>query len=367
MSIKRILKKGPLGEIFTWCNDVYSDPVCILNLFRLRKLNNKCAVLIGSPAHHNMGDHLLAVNELYLLKKSNMFEHLIEIPTRVYEHNKEIIKKNISDDVPIFITGGGWMGDMWPEDQLIIEEIVKSFEEHPIFIFPQTIYYKKHNSEDIKKTKEVFKKASNLTVMCRDEASYVNAVELLGMQSNRVMLMPDMGLLIKHKKSQKTKGTILCCLRDDREKISEVNYEKEIYKISKSHGMNILKCSTLHSSAVPLWRRNTILKKLMEKFNNADIVITDRLHGMIIAAINGTKCIAFDNATHKVAGVYNLWLKDNPNIYVFEKNQKKQLDDVFCEIMSINIESNWHEDIQDYYIKMLKRISDVLNFKNRGE
>lgn len=38
------------------------------------------------------------------------------------------------------------------------------------------------------------------------------------------------------------------------------------------------------------------------------MVITDRLHGMIFAAITGTPCIAFDNISKKVSGVYK-WIE----------------------------------------------------------
>ena len=39
------------------------------------------------------------------------------------------------------------------------------------------------------------------------------------------------------------------------------------------------------------------------------MVITDRLHGMIIAALANTPCLAFDNLSKKVSGV-NAWIKN---------------------------------------------------------
>ena len=35
---------------------------------------------------------------------------------------------------------------------------------------------------------------------------------------------------------------------------------------------------------------------------------------MIISVLAGTKCIAFDNSSNKVSGVYNCWLKECKNI-----------------------------------------------------
>lgn len=54
-------------------------------------------------------------------------------------------------------------------------------------------------------------------------------------------------------------------------------------------------------------RSNALIKKLRE-FSRARIVVTDRLHAMVFAAITGTPCVAFDNSSKKVSGVYE-WIK----------------------------------------------------------
>ena len=56
-------------------------------------------------------------------------------------------------------------------------------------------------------------------------------------------------------------------------------------------------------------RREFFLNKKLDEFAKAEIVITDRLHGMIFATITGTPCIAFDNLSNKVSGVYE-WIMD---------------------------------------------------------
>ncbi|WP_207739631.1 polysaccharide pyruvyl transferase family protein [Paraclostridium bifermentans] len=45
------------------------------------------------------------------------------------------------------------------------------------------------------------------------------------------------------------------------------------------------------------------------KFRECELVITDRIHGMIFAAITGTPCIALSNYNYKVKGTYE-WIKD---------------------------------------------------------
>ncbi|WP_232684040.1 polysaccharide pyruvyl transferase family protein [Leuconostoc mesenteroides] len=54
---------------------------------------------------------------------------------------------------------------------------------------------------------------------------------------------------------------------------------------------------------------NTLNSKLQE-FSSSKIVITDRLHGMIVAYITGALAIVFDNQNNKVRHSYNDWLSD---------------------------------------------------------
>ena len=44
-------------------------------------------------------------------------------------------------------------------------------------------------------------------------------------------------------------------------------------------------------------------------------MVTDTLHCMVSAAITGTPCIAFDNLSGKVQGVYQ-WIKNLPYIWI---------------------------------------------------
>ena len=53
----------------------------------------------------------------------------------------------------------------------------------------------------------------------------------------------------------------------------------------------------------------------IREFSAGRLLITDRLHGMIIAALAGIPCLAFDNATHKVRGVFE-WLRGLGNIMI---------------------------------------------------
>ena len=59
----------------------------------------------------------------------------------------------------------------------------------------------------------------------------------------------------------------------------------------------------------------------MQEFCGAELLITDRLHGMVFAALTGTPCIVFSNYNHKVKGTYE-WIKYLPYIRYVETQKE---------------------------------------------
>ena len=47
----------------------------------------------------------------------------------------------------------------------------------------------------------------------------------------------------------------------------------------------------------------------------AKLVVTDRLHGMILALLCGAKCIVLQTYNHKLVGQYD-WIKNNKNVQI---------------------------------------------------
>jgi pyruvyl transferase EpsI len=63
-----------------------------------------------------------------------------------------------------------------------------------------------------------------------------------------------------------------------------------------------------------LEERDTILDAKLDEFKQAALVVTDRLHGMVFAAITATPCIVLPNSYHKIKGLYDDWLTHLPYI-----------------------------------------------------
>ena len=343
-------------KILRFCADIWADPKSILLNYKLGKCKGNEAVLIGTPAHHNLGDHLIAKNEIVFLKKYCGYSDVIEIPTRVFLQRVDQIEKKLDVSTPIFITGGGWMGDLWPEDEEIIELIVERFKKHTIVIFPQTIYYNApdvHN-DSIIRTKDIFSKTKSIILITRDKLSFETSEVFFSSNNVKCYLGPDMGLMNPCVREEKKKPVIYFCFREDREKARSLEADS-IREFIKDKGYIVQNISTMSKFRTTIWQRGYKIKSLIRKMAKASLVITDRLHGMIFAVISGTKCIAIDNKTHKVEGVYKSWLSNNERVKV-TINDESIFELIDEELVSEDNICGWYDEINNQFLKMAEFI-----------
>ena len=69
------------------------------------------------------------------------------------------------------------------------------------------------------------------------------------------------------------------------------------------------------------------MKKKLAAFSEVKLVITDRLHGMLFSAITHTPCIAIDNLSRKVSGVYE-WIKALPYVKIIHASATVTITDI---------------------------------------
>lgn len=280
------------------------------------------AFLLGTPMHDNLGDHAITYAEkLFLLDLG--YKNIVEIPIEVFKLYQKRLVNAIPDNADIFINGGGWMGNLWPCDEILMQAIVSSFSKHKLLIFPQTIYYNKENlhyEELIKSGEYFYNHCERLTMCVREKNSYIFAITHY--QNVKVLLQPDIACYLKKKvhinKSKKSGRKILgICIRNDREN-TNLNYTEKVKEQLVGDNYKIRYVSTLVRYRVPTFLREKAILAKFKEFLQCDLIITNRLHGMIFAYILNIPCIAFDNLSKKVSGVYNEWLKDKANIIFIE-------------------------------------------------
>lgn len=290
-------------------------PLYAEKIENIKKSPNNYVYLLGTPNHANMGDHLIAAAEIqYLQNEFGM--NVMDIPTEMYHIYRKTLKKSVPCSCNMFITGGGWMGDVWPIEERTLENMAFDFKNNPTLVFPQTIFYLNPEIQNkvSKRAEKIFNRCKKLVICVRDQYSYNYGSEHY---NNELILCPDIALYYQKKLSVRlnAKKKIGICFREDREKVDHATFD-DIKKKFEDDNVEFIKLSTISKSSVSYRERTLKIDHLIEEFHNCDLVITDRLHGMIYAFLASSPCIVFDNLTHKVSGVYTLFLKESPYVEI---------------------------------------------------
>lgn len=321
----------------------------------IRRKHEFCIVFIATPLHGNLGDHAIVYSQERFFADRGLEKQIVEINSPDYQRYSQEIKEIIKANDIIVIDGGGSMGSLWLKEEHKMQDILKRFPENPIIIFPQTIFYSNDNfgKLELKNSAEVYSAHRNLHICAREEVSYDFMKKVY--PTVDILLVPDMVLYLSDIQRDYPRDGVLLCLREDKEKqLDNKKIEKIVYEL-KQRGLNVRNESTVIPECIPEQSRILKLDEKWNKFSSAKIVITDRLHGMIFAAITGTPCIAFDNSSGKVGNVYN-WIKKLP--YIHFVNDSTKIEEIIDDlILNDNVEYKYdNTELRPYYNELFDTI-----------
>ena len=275
---------------------------------------------VGTPPHGNIGDSAIAVATVEFLKNAG-FNNVYEVPCTDYYLVKRLMKKYGKENI-ICLIGGGNMGDVYFSNEIIRRDIIRSFPNNKIVLFPQTIDYTRTEKgrKELQNSIEIYGKHKKLYIFAREQVSYERMKKYYAL--NPVYLVPDIVLSWKVDFDDKTdRKNVLFCLRKDDESKFGNEKRQQIYDMCRRYIPDILETDTWISKTVTLENRDKLVFGKIQEFRESKLVITDRLHGMIFAAISGTPCIVFPNSNHKIISEYE-WLKELEYIRLLPDTEK---------------------------------------------
>ncbi len=297
----------------------------LLSVYFRRKPN---FILISTPLHGNLGDQAIVYAQKKLLLACGV-KNIVEMKSVDYLSHASVINKIVRKRDVIVIDGGGNIGTLWPTEAERIKSIIRRFSKNKIIIFPETAYFSNDftGTLECKLTKEVYEAHPNLFVFLRDVPSYTKMKEML--PDGNVFLCPDIVISLKDKLSLprlKREGALLL-LRHDSEKNLDDSATENIKQMLHDLKIDYELSDTVLEHYVTEQTREQELNTLFHKFCSKQLVITDRLHGMIFAYVTNTPCIALNNINKKVEGQYK-WIADSENIILVNSAEeiKKAID-----------------------------------------
>ena len=269
----------------------------------------KCIVCLAAD-YGNLGDVAITyAQEKFLQERLPEYE-IIDFPiSKTLTHLKALKNVCSTDDI-ITIVGGGNMGDMYFDIELLRLLIVLKFPNNKIISFPQTIDYS--DSGQSKKlqslSRRIYSRHKNLWLCAREIVSF-NTMKSLYPKCN-IILTPDIVMSLNKREPEVFRRDITLCLRNDKE---QGRFSQSITKLRKDLAASCFKVSEYdtHIGRNHLSNEERVaeLTKIWNQFRHSQWVITDRLHGMIFAFITGTPAIVFPNSNFKIEKSYK-WIKD---------------------------------------------------------
>ncbi len=328
--------------------------------------DQKKIFLFGTPYHSNLGDHAQSycINEWckrnYPKHKVYEFRSVMDEKSNYYPF-LIAIKEKMSPDDKIFIHSGSHLTDLFASEAVLTLALLRNFKNHPIVIFPQSIYYSDLSiMEDVAK---VFNAHNNLFIMIRDVNSYQIAKRYF--YHKNIYLYPDIAqILIGQRNICNSRNGILICKRDDIESLIDKNVMNDfIKKLEIKYGIvDMIDTDINVSCDVIETDRKYYIDKLINKFSQYKVIITDRMHGGIFSLIANTPVILLKAKEPKVETSIKWYDNlDEFKDYVFICNELSEVENIVDYIMPLS----YNHKLPPYFAeKYYDKLPELLNKEN---
>lgn len=273
----------------------------------------KKALMLGTAEHRNIGDAAIDLAEQNLLLQYFPDYYQVEFSTYEMSRKYTFLQAIVNPSDIIFIHGGGNMGSLYKTEEELHRKIVQDFPNNKIVILPQTIYFADtpEGQAELALSARVYNHHRDLTIFARGQESYDRACHYF--QNAKVKLMADSVLSLHRDYGFDRKG-ILLCLRGDEETLL-ADKKQEILDTVHSLDPEAEFCTNMAEQDISRVDRAAVVNEELQRYARRRVVVTDRLHGMIFAAVTGTPCVVLDNVSRKSGDVYESFLQDSNAIF----------------------------------------------------
>jgi len=253
-------------------------------------------VLSPPPGMVNIGDHAQAVAIAAWLEL-DLDVDPIEVDKDEYRLLARVMPFLVRAEDLILIHSGGNLGDRGIWSETLRRRIITDFRHNAIISLPQTIYFSPtaEGRRQALRSSDVYGRHPDLVVVARDRVSLEIGGELFPASCH--MSVPDMVLTIPRRPDTAGEGVLLCIRKDNESVMSRRDVETIVKGLQ---GRRVTHYDTDLDSGIARRKRQGVLQDTLQLFADHSIVVTDRFHGMVLAYIAGTRCVALPNIDHKV-------------------------------------------------------------------
>lgn len=273
--------------------------------------NRRTIYFLMAPAYGNIGDEAIVEATIQFLT-----DHFSEYKIALVNYHETFqclseIRRVIKRNDLIVLQGGGNIGTLYYDAERMREFIIQKFQDITIISMPQSMYFSNNHSgaRRFARCKKIYNSHPNLTLISREKYSYEEMKKAF--PHCKVMLNPDivfyLSKTIGEIKSNYRSG-IMSCLRSDKEDVLGDMHNQLINRLSLSFEDYTISDTCVFRNVSNDVRKNEILS-LCNQFRKSQLIITDRLHGMVLSALTNTPTLVMKSLDKKVVGTYE-WIHD---------------------------------------------------------
>lgn len=280
--------------------------------------------LVDYPPGGNVGDQAIWLGTTAYFARRPQFN--VRYITDRFKYSHHALARAVPPGSTILIHGGGNLGDDYPSIQRFREELIDRFADRRIIQMPQTIHFASRSAA--RTAASVFARHPDLTLLVRDQISEIRAHELFG---GRVELCPDMAFQLDLPRAGAPDHDAVWLARTDSERRYVPLAQEGILltdwfdhmpgrlRWAPQYRLRVLKSRGLSRvpTAPPLLRRLRIsafdaaawryLRPGLRLLSRGEVLVTDRLHGHILALLTGMPNILLDNSYGKLRSYHDSW------------------------------------------------------------
>lgn len=295
------------------CTELIARHRILLDLIGTRPFH-----YVDIPIHGNIGDVLILHGTLAFFKNAGLTPRLM---SPYFSFDLDWVGK---DDAIVF-HGGGNFGDLYPYYHALRERVARARPGNRIIILPQSVHFS--SPEKAAASARLFRSHPDLHLCLRDTVSF----EVARQFTDKVYLLPDMAHQLYPLVSPfatPARGTLVICRSDD-ERIAQSTLKDVVatlqtdwpefvgtreYTIARFRrvidAMARRRMGRLANRIIsPLWVRYShgLMMDAARMFGCHEQVISDRLHGHILACVMGIRNIVLDNNYGKNSRYAQTW------------------------------------------------------------
>jgi exopolysaccharide biosynthesis predicted pyruvyltransferase EpsI len=281
--------------------------------------------LLDFPAYDNPGDSAIWLGELAALRSLGAERLVYTCDLRTFD--ADVLRHRIGRGT-ILLSGGGNFGDLWPAHQEFRERIIGGFPDNPIVQLPQSIHF--DDVHAFHRARRVLSSHRALTLLVRDRRSEEIAANEFG---TTVLLCPDAAFALGPLSRPGTPtDQVRWLCRSDAESLggdwpsdarNRVDWAEApgtvLGRVSRDlsdrlgrarPGARGMLRTLVSSTYRPLARQR--LHRGVALISAASLLVTDRLHGHVLACLLGVPHVLVDNSYGKLRGFYDAWTASSP-------------------------------------------------------